>query len=705
MSIPFVRIALLAACLVVAPSTLTAEAREGTSDLPLRFTIAEGRVTNEFFRSGPVAAHLVLTSGPAPRLVVAFPAGNSGVAMWFDSQSSSALWQPGVQVAAAERELPDGTLRGVTAEVGLTGGPISVRHAILSSVRVIRDYGYTGRTPGEVAIDPQVTDGAVVWQRRRLDGAAGYYLSVEVLTGRLMGSDEGPITFAPGPAGDLRLRITALTGDPPLTPLDEERLLADGARADAQLRQTLAFLSYEEKLLAGSWRFNTYFGRDTLMSLLLLMPVLEPPVVEAGLGSVLARLGRAGEVAHEEDIGEYAVLRHLQGSSARLRRATPAERHAASAAPVYDYKMIDDDFLLPVVASRYLLDASASGAAKFLARRNVLSERHGDALLRNFRYVVSEAEAFADDPDWHNLVSLKPGANVGNWRDSEDGLGGGRIPYDVNGVFMPAALFAIARLRDSGLLEDFLQPADEGIFSRTTTMADTWMQHAPPKFTVSITPQAAAAAVQRYARRVGVDPAPALAAMQEEPVEFKAVALDGQGRPVPVMNTDEAFALLFLQPPGTDVERSVAALMRPFPAGLLTAVGPVVANPVYAGEDLQPLFGRARYHGTVIWSWQQAMLAAGMLRQLERNDLGESARAALKNAQESLHSAMAAAHTVRGSELWSWSQEHGSYRIEPFGQRQEDETESNAAQLWSTVYLALPVSTIGSRRYDGRSRE
>jgi hypothetical protein len=51
---------------------------------------------------------------------------------------------------------------------------------------------------------------------------------------------------------------------------------------------------------------------------------------------------------------------------------------------------------------------------------------------------------------------------------------------------------------------------------------------------------------------------------------------------------------------------------------------------------------------------------------------------------------MAAAHVVRGSELWSWSQERGVYRIEPFGQRQDDETESNAAQLWSTVYLALP---------------
>lgn len=37
----------------------------------------------------------------------------------------------------------------------------------------------------------------------------------------------------------------------------------------------LTFLSYREKYLAGSWRFDTYFGRDTMMSLTLLAPVLQ----------------------------------------------------------------------------------------------------------------------------------------------------------------------------------------------------------------------------------------------------------------------------------------------------------------------------------------------------------------------------------------------------------------------------------------------
>jgi hypothetical protein len=92
----------------------------------------------------------------------------------------------------------------------------------------------------------------------------------------------------------------------------------------------------------------------------------------------------------------------------------------------------------------------------------------------------------------------------------------------------------------------------------------------------------------------------------------------------------------------------------------------------------------------VIWSWQQAMFAAGLERQLARDDLPASVRDSLVSARERLRAAIRAADEVRGSELWSWSFADGRYRVEPFGQRAEDETESNAAQLWSTVHLALP---------------
>src|SRR5690606_17508431 len=137
----------------------------------------------------------------------------------------------------------------------------------------------------------------------------GYEVSLQVLEGSVHRDGDGAIVLAP--AGDgtgLRLRITALTGEPPLTPFAPAELFSAGAGDDLHSRQALRFLSYREKFLAGSWRFDTYFGRDTLMSLRLLMPALRAEAVEAGLSSVLERLDEHGEVAHEEDIGEFAVL-------------------------------------------------------------------------------------------------------------------------------------------------------------------------------------------------------------------------------------------------------------------------------------------------------------------------------------------------------------------------------------------------------------
>ncbi|MGH8130653.1 MAG: hypothetical protein ACRES3_07355 [Steroidobacteraceae bacterium] len=645
----------------------------------LRFSVPEGRVLNEFYRQGSVAAHVVLTPGFAPRIVIAFPAGNSGAALWFAARAAPVLWQPAVEIEAETRELPGGdTLRGVAVEVTAIGGPVSIRQVIAGSVRTIREYEDLHVVPPEVLAVPQFADDKVTWHRRRIDGAPGYFLSIEVRKGAVERSETGSIEFLPEPDGRLDLRIRALTGDEPLTPIDENDLLKASAGPDAQLRRVLAYLSYREKLLAGSWRFATYFGRDTLMSLRLLAPVLLPEPIEAGLGAVLERLDESGEVAHEEDIGEYAVLRRLRAAS------SPDD------APLYDYKMIDDDFMLAPVAAEYLLDSPAGRvrAAAFLASEAGSGETNGSALARNLRFVVAAAAPFAQSLDWRRLIALKSGQYAGNWRDSEEGLGGGRYAYDVNGVFVPAALEAVARLRSSGLLRQYFDAAGDATIAKIASMAEIWRREAPRHFDVDIASDAARVEVTAYARAIDLDPARALAELDGHAVRFRAVSLDAHGRPVPVLNSDEAFALLFLDVDSAEAERIVSTLMRPFPAGLLTDVGLLVANPAYAATRLEPAFDRNRYHGTVIWSWQQAMLAAGIERQLRRGDLTNSARAELIRAQLRLREVIEAATAVRGSELWSWSQDGGAYRVEPFGQHEEHETESNAAQLWSTVHLA-----------------
>src|SRR5437773_8621233 len=58
----------------------------------LDFEVQEGLNINRFVREGNVAAHLVLRSGTDPRILIAFPAGNSGVGLWFAHQSGGASW-------------------------------------------------------------------------------------------------------------------------------------------------------------------------------------------------------------------------------------------------------------------------------------------------------------------------------------------------------------------------------------------------------------------------------------------------------------------------------------------------------------------------------------------------------------------------------------------------------------------------------------
>lgn len=647
----------------------------------LRFSVPDGRVLNEFYREGPVAAHVVLRSGADARVVVAFPAGNSGVALWFDAPATFA-WSPTVTLNQARRELPGARLlHGVSAELVAHGGDLTVTRVLAGSVRVIRAYQDNAQEPpAEMLMMPRLAGDTVTWERQRLDGAPGYSVALRVVRGTLGGGGGRPFELVPAANGELRLRITALTGEPPLTALAADEVLTSAATADTRLRQALSFLSYEEKLLAGSWRFNTYFGRDTLMSLELLAPVLQRRAFEAGLRAVLERLNGAGEVAHEEDIGEFAVWRRRQ------------LKLPESAAPLFDYKMIDDDFLLPIVAARFLLDTTSGrelGRA-FLARRTAAGEAYGAALARNLLFTVNVTKAFAREPTWQNLVGLKPGESAGNWRDSDDGLGGGRYPYDVNGALAPAALQAIARLQASGVLEPYLDDNTSRALRTAGELGAVWEREAPPLFEVQLPAGAARTEVASYARSIDVEARAALEAIGPDGVRFHAVALDAQGHPVPVLNSDEAFALLLLRPAPAEVERIARTLARPFPAGLFTGAGLLVANPAYAPEALEPAFGRNRYHGTVIWSWQQALLAAGLAFQLERTDLSAATRGALERAQAQLKAATATAGAKRGSELWSWSENGGIYRAEPFGQRPGDETESNAAQLWSTVYLAQP---------------
>jgi hypothetical protein len=636
----------------------------------LQFSIDHGTELNRFVREGPVAAHLQLRSGEHPRLLVAFPAGNSGVALWFTPPAKPIAWQ--IESQPKPLTTVDGQgrpLRGLEFVVSVDIPALAIEGALLGSIRTIRDFETAHTIPQGVFVAPEKSGNRLEWARDRLDGAAGYRLSIELMGGGAIRGNQ--INGADRP---IRLLIRALTGELPLTPVPTSTLLKASTKGTALTRNVLTFLSYREKFLAGSWRFDTYFGRDTLMTLALIGPVLKPAGLEDGFASVLSRTSASGEVAHEESIGEYPLV---QGT-------------ASSNPPVYDYSMIDESFMLAPVIGPWLR-ANRRTAAEFLARPASDGPGMGDRLVRNLLWVVNRTARFAREPTITHLVGLKSGTTAGDWRDSPDGLGGGRYPYDVNAVLVPAALRSITAMVASGMLDPYLSESNRHSLEAANTQLAVWLSKAPAAFSISKPAGEARTAVSTYAARLGIDPAPALRSMPSTgTMAFDALALDEAGHPIPVMHSDGGFELLFDDPPANRVEQWAANLTRPFPAGLLLPVGMLVANPVFADEQTQEHFNNTAYHGTVIWSWQQALAAAGLQRQLAREDLPERTRTLLRAAQARLWSAIRRSASLQSSELWSWSYTAGTYCTQPYAQGGD---ESNAAQLWSTAFLAL--SAVG----------
>jgi hypothetical protein len=682
MSTPFRLRPLLRASLTAAALSLPLLAHAGAAapKAPaaelLRFDIDEPGVENHFYRRGGVAAHLLASSGPAPRLIVAFPAGNTGMGLWFkaDGKPASLALAKGTKVEGIERAKG---MRGVSAHLRSDAASLDVGAAVLGNVRTLRDYVTSGgkMLPPEVA--NQVERGAALtFRRTSVEG--GHHLELRLVPehGTRIVNRDGRSALVAGKDGKVSVLVTALIDYQPLTPFAMGELLNASAADRPRDKQALAFLASQENYSAGSWRFLTYFGRDTLLSTQMLMPALQPGAVEAALGSVLERLSPQGIVAHEDAIGEFAVLEN--------RRA--AHPPADPQTPIRDYKMVDGDFLLAPVLASYLLDTpqGQARARAFLARKTTGGETYAAQVRKNLDLVLQQAAPFALEPRVDKLIALRDGVPVGNWRDSNNGLGGGRYAFDINVALVPAALKAAERLYRSGMLGD-----DTGSAATSAALAarygDAW-KDTERFFAVTVPLDEARKDVAAYAAAEGLDGSAAVAAI-DGPVHYDGVALDADGKPVPVMHSDSGFVLLFANPSPGYLDAVAAQVVRPFPAGLRTSVGLVVANPAYAPDAVKRLFTRKDYHGTVVWSWQQAMLASGLKRQLARSDLPAGTRAALTEAQRVLWQGILAMRERSSGELWGWQPKDGKAVLTMWDSAEGDE--ACAAQLWSTVYLAI----------------
>ena len=499
---------------------------------------------------------------------------------------------------------------------------------------------------------------------------------------------------------------------PQLTQLTPQDVLNEDTQSiiTQQPSQTtsLSFLSYSEKLLAGAWRFLTYFGRDSMIAALLLEDVLSTgngSATEAVIGAVLERINRTdGSVCHEETIGDYATYLNLQ-------------ENITSTAAGFTYPMIDTDFYLPVIMQRYF--ATHPGRV-----RPILSRRAGsvDPVNRNLTYgnltvinaekIMNITAAFARDQTRENLIHLKASEIVGEWRDSTYGLGGGRIPFDVNTALVPAALRAISALANM-----------TGVYPNTSTYANwsaiassraqIWEDSTLQFFQVSIPVTEARDRLDTFvnASTFYNGPTHANTLPSSGNLTTYALALNGYNdlSSVDVLHSDTSFRLFFVNSTNdaqltTFLNSTANELNRPFPAGLLTPVGMVVANPALSGADvLIANFTNSAYHGTVVWSWTLAMMAKGLERQLGRCNAtaapafcrDRSVYGNIKRAYNNLWDVIDANTAQLQSEVWSWRYtKKGGYEVVPLGALPpppgvSSGTESNVRQLWSLTFLAV----------------
>jgi hypothetical protein len=569
------------------------------------------------------------------------------------------------------------------------------------------------------------------------------------------------ISVRPRGGEPIRIGVRIATDAPTLTPLspDEifnedflqflgrlrsERTAVDAAerlrRLDRQI-SSLELVSSEQKLMAGLPNYATYFGRDMLMSALMLEPIWTRSMIEHVLASVLRKLNADGAVSHEEALGGQAIREnaavynalidaHLSAvAAARVERADSLLDSARVVlgrlqAVRENYHMVDDDFQLPVLAARYLADDAVPAERRrafLLAADDAAAGPRLQRLLRNLAFVGRAAAPYAREPVYENLISFAEGRegrwSPGSWRDSGAGYGNGRFAMDVNVIWVPQALESVERILTAldaigfgadelaahgrgGELEALLQHVRDRAGLRSAIA--TW-HGARRHFEVTLSADEA-----RSRARASLTDLPPMERdfwqsrldtlrRGTADVRFLALALDAAGRPVPVVSTDPA-TRLFLEDTGvlaaqaSQTLHDLDALLIHYPLGLFVPeLGPLVANDVYAEAPVRQAFRDDLYHSPrVVWGREVNLLLLGLARNItaaydSAGRLRDPAQAPyverLRDALERTTAAVEASG-LKHNELWSYRIEDGRLLPIRYGA-------STDIQLWNLTDLAV----------------
>ncbi|MGQ0537539.1 MAG: hypothetical protein ACT4R6_01220 [Gemmatimonadaceae bacterium] len=512
-------------------------------------------------------------------------------------------------------------------------------------------------------------------------------------------------------------------------------------RLERQVRG-VELLASHEKLLAGLPTYATYFGRDMLVSALMMQPIWRSEMSEFVIASVLRKLSSTGQVSHEEALGgqavrealaEYVQLADASRAASRRGDGKSALSLLSRAAAVLrdhrrvreNYHMIDDELQFPVLVARWLGDSSVTQQRKraFLLDS---SDAPGSGprlirLLRELALVAQMTEPYARDARPGNLIAFAARDSgrwaSTSWRDSNAGYAGARYAMDVNAIWAPHALAAMAgilkTIRDLGFATDSLARAHGDLLGGTllgrytrdslslAAAVAAWRE-AWRHFLVRLAPSelgsriaARLAAMPPVERRFWVQHLAATAAGRDS-LEFLDVGLDAAADAIGVANSDPATGIFLGEPAGRPADtsapaailRDVRLFVRPYPAGLfIDSVGPVVANDAFAAAHVWRAFERDPYHGPrVAWGREVNLFLLGVANRIASVSTlpNDAARDAFVRELRAAAARVQSAAEASGfhSELWSYTFERGRPAPIRYGT-------GNDVQLWSTTTLAV----------------
>ncbi|MEZ0393204.1 MAG: hypothetical protein ACAH59_13365 [Pseudobdellovibrionaceae bacterium] len=675
---------------IYANAAATPSASNRFAGTDLSFKVRVGKVEEHSIRQGDTAAHVYLdsTQGQNPYLFAGFPAGNSGIGFWFKSAGMASI-----QAMASPRALAKSNdMNGIEIPLRTEARELVIDDSILGSMRFIRDreLGKNILVNGLGKLLHRITtnqvslrEGKLYFSRKGINGIAKYEAEITPL-GNTRILAEGN-TYRLISDTEVQFKLSASTNEKPLTPIAMTDFFTKEALAkmDPKRLMEFSFLAFKEKLMAGSPRYFSKFGRDSIYTLKVLMPAMKPEAVENLLTAILNSLDpRTGQVSHEQHEGDFT-------SFVRLKRK---EKYLGVDKMIEDTKMIDDDLAAVIVFGEFF-KRHPERVKDFLNRREARGLVQRDLLIKLFRHVETQAEPFTeavlsgkieDKNLFRYLLGLKGHELTGQWRDSEAGLGFGKYPFDVNAVFVPGALKALAELAASSHPgNEFHDPSKA---QKLNQMFEIWNTKAEKLFRLRVAKENLEAYAQNYYRNTGRD-LKTLPSAPKQDLDFHAISIDKDGKPVPILHSDDSLMMTFGHPTASHLRLVSQRVRLQFPYGLATQKGLLVANPIFASPDLQIKFGPDRYHGTVIWTMQEDLMIFGLNQQLQRAD-SEIPIAIKQEVSQNIQLIESMIHRRGdwgGIEVFSVREQNGQVEVQPFA----GDAKGNSNQLWSHLRLVF----------------